>query len=414
MSVWQRATPEQRWNAALAACLSALLLLFGSPSAGTGAAAVLTAPGATPSSAPFVAPSPTAVPSFAPLPLAQLSGHPHITLPTASSPPPPAPGTPLHLAALVGSSRPGGPSDQAVAERFLPDTVIVDMGAADVCALLPTETNLVLAAHDLTPATRKCLRTNGVTALTFDSAGSVGQLLSMRRSLVDSVVDQAPLLTGRIGIVGEAPSSAAIARAAAALGAQGHTVVATALLDPSTATDTAGVVHGVADFAAARVDTVVFAVSVANQSLWVDTSPLPPTFVVADASDSISNESYPAGFDGSTSRTTAKGTWFARTHGATSLQKWCRALVGAVPSSADASSEMRWCALAETVTLLQAKPPSSAPIAQQLRALHLTTPATSDVGAYAGGWGPSALATIVWRKDCSCFVELKAFGTGTS
>lgn len=411
MTVLRSSTPEQRWNSALAVAFSLVLLVFGRPGA-TGSSAADGSLGRLPSDAPSTLPSP-AHPSATAL-VAQPPGLPALTLPLPTVVPEttPLPETSLHVTALVMQAADGSSADKLVAQRFLPDATFVDATSANICRELPADTDLVVVAHDLTPSAWQCLTTNRLPALTFDSRGSVGALLSMRRGLATSIVDQAGLLTGRIGIVAQSTASSEVAAATKTLAAHGHTVVATAFLDSSAEPDTAGVLKGVLSFTAARVDTVLFAVSVADQSLWVDVSPVRSTYVVADAADAITNEGYPGAFDGSRSRTTQTGSWFARVHGSSATQRWCRhELAGTSLSTSDAVTAMRWCALGRAASLLGSPRRPALPLATRMRLLNLESPVTSEVGPHGDGWGPADLATTVWRADCSCWAELAAFET---
>jgi hypothetical protein len=190
-------------------------------------------------------------------------------------------------------------------------------------------------------------------------------------------------------------------------------VVATALLDPDESSDVPGVVRGLADFAAAQVETVVFAVPVADQALWVQGSVLSPRFVVADASDAVVDEDYPDGFDGGQSMTTVRGPWFTRSHGVTPLQRWCRTrLPAGLLASAGSVPALRWCALGSATARLLRAPGGASPTT--LRSLTLPSPVTSDVGPQGDGWGPRSLARIVWRKGCHCFAEVRPFPQGSA
>jgi hypothetical protein len=402
MTVLRGATREQRWNAALAVLLSVLLLLFGWPSSRDEADAVVAGADQAPSTAPV--PMPTSTPGLDRLPLEPPVAAPARPSPGVSLTPPPLQA--LRVAAVVAAPVSGAPSEAAVAHELVPSATLVD-ATTDLCHVLPQRADLVLAAHDLSAAVRACLQRARVTVLAFDSAGSAGSLFSLRRSLFDSLLDQGPLLTGRVGVVGESGSAETVRRAVERLRSAGHDVVATTLLHAGADADTAGVVQGVADFAVARVETVLFAVSVANQSTWVQTSLLPQRFVVADAADAIVDEAYPDAFDGGLSRTTTKGAWFSRAHGSSALERSCRETVARL--APDGTTAVRWCALAQAAHRLRSPRAAGMSVASQLQRLTLTTPTSSDVGAHGTSWGPYAVAEVAWHKDCGCFRESVPF-----
>jgi len=189
--------------------------------------------------------------------------------------------------------------------------------------------------------------------------------------------------------------------------------VATALLDETAPVDRDGVLSGILSFELARADVVLFAVSVDNQSLWGSLAGNAFRYVVADASDAIVNEAYPAALDGAASRTTQRGTWWGRRHGASPAQKQCGAtlaasLHGSRPSGPVLRSALIWCGLARVASEAD-HAQEAADLREVLGAEHVASPVTSDLGPADTGWGPTQVATVTWRSSCTCFVEVTPF-----
>ena len=198
----------------------------------------------------------------------------------------------------------------------------------DVCRAAAAAGNVVLDAVGLDPALRDCLVNAGTTVLGFDGggdrppAGATGQVLSVRRGVVDSLVDlgswgaQSGDLSGRVGLVLDDTERDAAAPVVAAYRAAGIDVAATALVssDPSSSS----VSDGVRSFASKGVAVAVLAAPVAVQDRWVAAAAaLAPGLrhVASDAFDGVTNETYPPSFDGALAHTSLRVPWFARAHG---------------------------------------------------------------------------------------------------
>jgi hypothetical protein len=161
---------------------------------------------------------------------------------------------------------------------------------------------------------------------------------------------------------------------------------------------------------------VVFAAPVAYQTAWVaQASALPQTtkYVVTDAFDSITNEAYPATFDGTVAYTSVRGPWYTRTSGTTPDQQECQATwqAAAVPPTTLAGTELfevySWC---QTAKLMASALSSPRPPAEVLRTLTQASPLTSDLGPLdGGGWGPGSDAVVIWSASCACWNQSRAF-----
>jgi hypothetical protein len=434
-------TPGQRWTAALAMALTVLVLVYGLPRH------VIVVPGAegaevagATSRAPHGAPS--AVPPAA-LDVAAAAGPPSLA-DTLAAVLPPAPGEPgatspatpstAVFAALVrvGDRPEPGHDDASIAKTFLAragiTAAVVPLGGAtpDVCRALAAAGNVVLDAVGLDPALRDCLVNAGTTVLGFDGgggrppAGATGQVLSVRRGVVDSLVDlgswgaKSGDLSGRVGLVLDDTERDAAAPVVAAYRAAGIDVAATAVVssDPSSSS----VSDGVRGFASKGVAVAVLAAPVAVQDRWVAAAAaLAPGLrhVVSDAFDGVTNETYPPSFDGALAHTSLRVPWFARAHGQTPEQTACLQSwqATATPSAALSPDEQvdvfSWC---EIVSIASGAARAPVGFADAVRAMTVPSPLTSALGPLAGGhWGPTQDAVLVWRASCVCWQEKQPF-----
>ena len=447
-------TPGQRWTSALGLGVALTLLLFGLPAhvrsvGGAGQAAAAPPGAAAPAAAaptagtpPGVAPG--AAPSFAAG--TGVGSAPTSTGATGDQPstgattfePVPGGSRPTAIVALVRSGDgPPGRDDEAMARAAsdaasVPVTVVpFDPADAEACGRVAAEAGVVLAATDLGPV-RDCLVGSGVVVVARDGAGSVapagggGQVLSTRPSPLEAlfaITEPAarPLVRGKVGIVADAVAQPAVEPAVADLKAAGIDVAATAYL-PADPAGLGAIPGAVRDFASEGVQTVVFAVPVAQQQAWVaqETVLLPGArHLVVDAADAISNEAYPPTFEGAAAVTTMRSPWYERTHEATPEQtacadRWAQAAPPGALTNTELAHVLAWCDL---VAVVEAAPvsPSAATLGEELRSLTVASALTSELGPLpGGGWGPRQVAVLAWKAACACWEEAAPFADRTA
>ncbi|MBA2609837.1 MAG: hypothetical protein H0U92_12905 [Actinobacteria bacterium] len=282
-----------------------------------------------------------------------------------------------------------------------------------VCESVAAVADVVLTSEGLDPRLRDCLLAARRTIVGFDQAGTGETLLSTRRGVGDALADLAPL-RGKVGVVASARIKSTVEPTLSNLGAS-----EAVYLDDGTAA-TAQIPDGVRRFASKGIDVVVFALPVDQQKRWASLqSVLAPNvgYVVADAFDAFADEAYPALFEGATAVTSQRSSWFARDHGETQQQADCRTRWENVakPSRLLDEAEKRrvysWCQNAALVAqALMAEGPLASAIAQT----RLVSPLTSDLAPLAtGSFGPTLVATLVWRASCSCWKERTPFASPT-
>lgn len=435
-------TPGQRWTAVLAMSLTVLVLLFGLPRHvvvipdAEGATAARASGGGQrgPSGAP--APLPIGAAPGAPGP-ASLDASLASVLPSAPGASGAGIAAPPNLPVFVVLVRVGdrpepGHDDASIAKTFvaragLAATVLPLGGAAaDLCRASMGAGNVVLAAAALDPALRECLVGAGATVLAFDDRGDRspngdgGQVLSTRRGVVDSLVDlgrwgaRSGDLRGKVGLVVDETQRDAVDAVVGAYRTAGIDVAATTVVssDPSSPS----VTDGVRAFSSKGVQVAVFAVPVAVQDRWVAAAAaLAPglRYVVSDAFDGVTSETYPPSFDGAVAHTSLRVPWFARVHGqpaeqASCLQTWQATATPAAVLSADEQVDVfAWC---ETVALATSAARAPARFGDAVRAATAVSPLTSTLGPLPGGhWGPTQDAVLVWRASCVCWQEKQPF-----
>jgi hypothetical protein len=435
-------TPGQRWTAVLAMSLTVLVLLFGLPRH------VVVIPDAEGATASRASGGGTHVAGGAPAPL-PLGAAPAVAGPASldsslASVLPSAPGAsgvgiaspaapPVFVALVRVGDRPEpGHDDASIAKTFLAraglTATVLPLGgaAADVCRASTGAGNVVLAAAAVEPALRDCLVGAGATVLAFDDGGDRlptgdgGQVLSTRRGVVDSLVDlgrwggQSGDLRGKVGLVVDSTQRDAADAVVNAYRAAGIDVAATAVVssDPSSSS----VTDGVRAFASKGVQVAVLAAPVATQDRWVAAAAaLAPglRYVVSDAFDGVTAETYPPSFDGAVAHTSLRVPWFTRAHGqpaeqTSCLQAWqATATPSAVLSADEQVDVFAWC---ETVALATSAARAPARFGDAVRAVTAPSPLTSSLGPLAGGhWGPTQDAVLVWRASCVCWQEKQPF-----
>lgn len=444
-------TPGQRWTATLSMGLTALVLLYGLPhrvvvaratpgQPSTIAEAAGGGPRAPVAGVPVTAgapvpgyPSPVVV---TPTPQVPQAPAPQLPLQPPTPPPASAGAAPSFVALVRVGDRPvPGRDDASIAKVFLghggfPVTTLpVSSTDAGLCREAVAAGTVVLAGAGLERPLRDCLVQAGDTVISFDGLGdrppigAGGQDLSTRRGLLDSLLDLgrwgalAGTLHGRVGLVIDDAARDAIAGVGPALRALGVDIVSTVYVaDDATSSS---VTNGVRTFATAGVEVAVLAAPVAVQTRWVaQAAALAPglQYVVADGFDAITNETYPASFDGAVSHTSLRVPWFARSHGETAAQAACRQTWDATVSPAQALTTdetvdvFTWC---EEVTLVAAALGASAAFPSfgaALRSLRLVSPLTSDLGPLPnGGWGPTQDAAVTWHASCGCWQQKEPF-----
>lgn len=436
-------TAGQRWTAALVMALTILVLAYGLPRhvivlpngedatiAGVTTKKGTTAPLAnTSAQLALGAPEPLGPPSIAD------------SLATVLPPQPGAaggdlaalPAAPVFVALVRVGDRPEpGHDDASIGKTFLARagiaaTVVPLAGAAaDVCRTASQRGNVALASAGLGAPLRDCLVNAGMTVLAFDDGGDrppaavTGQVLSMRRGLVDSLVDlgrwgaRSGSLRGRVGLVIDQTAGDALGPVVGAYQQAGIDVAATAVVssDPSSST----VSDGVRAFASRGVQVAVLAAPVAVQDRWIAAAAaLAPGlgYVVSDAFDGVTNETYPPSFDGAVAHTSLRVPWYARAHGTPAEQTSCLQAwqATATPPAALSTDEQvdvfAWC---EAVSVASAASRGAAAFADAVRAMTVPSPLTSGLGPLPGGhWGPTQDASLVWRASCVCWQEKQAF-----
>ena len=434
-------TPGQRQSAVILLALAVVVMAFGPPK---GAARVIAAPVTPPRARP-----PAAAPAAAP-PAAAVA-RPAAAVPLASPAPTPVIDTSESAFASTPSAGPAAPAvvalvrsgdtplpgrdDASIAAVFLGHagfpvtTVTYDPADATRCEKATSAGRIVLSSAGVDSAMRDCMVRAGVTYIAYDQLGDVppasagaGQVLSTSRGMAASLIDtalwgRAGALSGAVGVVSTQSAKSSIAPAVGVVKGLGVKVVDEAYLDDSV---TVPVPHDVAvaalDFFSKGVSTVVFAAPVAFQTAWVaQATALPQTtkYVVSDAFDAVTNETYPATFDGAVAYTSVRGQWSTRTGGATPDQQACQTTwqTDAVPPTTLAGTETfevySWC---QTAKLVAAALSSSTAPGDVFRTLTQTSPLTADLAPLdAGGWGPASDAVLVWSASCACWNQSHAF-----
>jgi hypothetical protein len=412
-------TPGQRWTATGALALVLALVGFGTPehllfeeAAPTRARPASTT---TPRGAPGIAIPGGAIstPSFdtAPSPAAP-----------ASSPDSGAGSTvaPPRLAALVSGDTDTPRGDAAMADAFLSarhlemPVIVIDDDARSTCsAVAAAGADTVLASLGVPAAVRECLADSGVTIISHDTA-TADRLVATRWD-TEHVLRQlgrwgrADALQARVGVVATADTKQAVERATARWRELGIDLQSVVYVESSSGS---GDGDAVRELASKGVEVVVLAVPVDVQRRIAGLGAVVlggARYVVADVFDAVWDEGYLPAFDGAVAYTTARGPWFGRAHGETEQQASCRDTweAAAVPGVMLASEALRvhaWCAA--TALAARALENGLPGVTNQ----RFDSPLTSELVRDGDRFGPSRWAELVWRSNCGCWTERKAFG----
>lgn len=447
MAVRAQLTPGQRWTAALALTLVLAVLMFGLPTK------VTVVPGeVTPSPRRDLASAPEPAPASgddvagaeqdggASAPLATAAPADGAT--PASSPPPP-PDSPAAVEPSAGGSPPAvvavavaGASVPARDEVTIARTFtgpagiplqVVDAGgdAAAACAAVLLAGEVVVTGAALPARLRDCLLDRGAVIITFDGrdapAGSAGRLLSTRRTLVASAGDlgrwgvATGALRGKVGVVADASDRAGSSAAVEALRRSGVDVADTAYV-ASDAPGAAAVTDGVRHFVARGIEVVVFIIPVDAQRRWAAQHAVlaPETrFVVSDAFDAVTDETYAPSFQGALAHTSLRGPWATRAEGETPAQRQCRETWEKTAHrmlESERVAVFAWCQHTSIVGRALASSASVEAFVAAVREHTTASPLTSDLGPLPGdGYGPREDATLVWRAACGCWERSNGF-----
>jgi hypothetical protein len=429
-------TAGQRWTSALAMVVVIAVLAFGLPVSrvlwpgyAASAPTISAAPPVAPAPAPPAAVPGAVTPVSAPVPpaatattiastpvVAAAGGVPHVVVLTK---PDPAPVDPRDDTAMANAE---------LATAVFPWTALPDTGAvAQLCTRVTDSGSVVISAHALSLPLEDCLIGNGLTVVSPSPRGTrrahAGLSVSVRRGDLSTIGDLAVwaavthLRAARIGLVLDESRRTDLQRAASVALRSGLHVVATAWL--STGSSVRDVLDATNQFAAARVNTVVFAIPVGVQRTWVtEATARHFSYVVSDVDDGVADEHYPPTFDGATAHTSLRIPWYSRDHTQTADQQYC---ASQWTSSQTAPVELpgeqmpvdTWC---EEVALVNqavsAAVLASGNLNASLLAEHLSSPLTSTLGPTATGlWGPTADAVLTWRATCNCWVQAVNFQT---
>jgi hypothetical protein len=421
-------TPGQQWTLVLALGLGIAMLVWGLP----GPRVVSDVPRITQAREPATAavdrePDPLYTPrTAAPVAPAGEDDDAPEPAPPAPGPEMEAGGQPVPGTRVVALVRPGGApgrSEAEIARVFLSrsgvsaEVVTVEGTGAEVCRQAAAVGDFAVAGDGLATDVRSCLVAAGVRVLAYDVRGADDRTIFSTARPVAAALGEIPELGGNVGVVGSTELRREVGAGVDALRRRGIAVAAVAYVAPG-AEGMATMSEAVRSFVAQDVETVVFAIPVAQQSAWVGKhSVLAPgvSFVVADAYDAVRNESYPASFDGSLAHTATRVPWFARTHGETPEQELCRTTYEGrtTPPATLGSEELvrvyQWCQHAVLLRLALDGLAGGHSLDALLAARPIASPLTSDLGVVAGRFGPAAQATLRWLAACSCWTELRGF-----
>jgi hypothetical protein len=444
--MWRDLTPGQRWTAALAVVLALSLALFGLPrrvivrglAAPAAEASGARAAGAT---GPRHAVPPTTLASGpfliggtggAIVVGGGLAGAPNVPSAPALGITSPAPAVP-RVVALVRSGDDPLPDrdDRAVALAFLSEapfraTVLTIGQDPALCAKAVAAGDVVVAGEGLDPALRACLVAAGRTVLSYDERGGTanGLVVSTRRDVIRGLVEAAVLardakgVAGKVGVVAASDLQPQVDAAVPLLRAAGFRVDSVAYLSAAQPALLADVATGVRRFATDDVTTVVFAASVDQQNAWIaQEAVLMPgvRYVVADARDSVTNESYGPMFASALAVTSNRVAWFAREHGETTAQRACRDRFTPHEQFAvdldgtELARVFMWCEHVALLGRALAVSASGVPLGDALRR-GAVSPLTSDLGTRAAGdFGPLQDAVLRWQTSCRCWQQARPF-----
>ena len=339
-------------------------------------------------------------------------------------------------ATVVALTLPGSPvatprDDSAKAKAALATAVfkwaeVPDSGAAaSVCGKAAQTGSIVLAAHPLSSALEQCLLSSGVAVVSPSPRGTRrlpggGLSLSLRHLGVNRTIVRrtgrprgADALSRRGVGFGDRVSAVGVVRQ------HGLDVAATAWLGSSSSAS--AVLGAVRQFAAAKVETVVFGAPVAVQQRWVAAATAPVadfSYLVSDVDDGVLDERYPPTFDGALAHTSLRVPWYSRDHTQTAEQEFCATQwTSKQTPPAELPDEQvpvdEWC---EGVSLLNGAISGavfgSGNLMATLTTMRMASPLTSDVGPLRDAtWGPTADAVLTWQATCTCWQQRIGFQT---
>lgn len=423
-------TAGQRWTVSLMLGLALLVLAFGLPSA---TRLVLpprsSAAAETASQSSDGGPAPDA-PTLATDPIVR-PAHPIDSSDASPTTAPPfddgttAPVPSLKVVALVDpAAGTGDRTDEAMAKRFLAAagvsaTVVQLADAAATCEAARVGT-LVVSSAPLSAELTSCLHGAGVATLSFDdgfSTGATSLSVSTRRGAARSLLDTATRahaqLTGKLALVADERLRPALEPALPTARARGLDISTTTWLAPGDSP------VGVAvDLAGAGVSGVLFATSVANQSvIGSQLKVLSPGVAlgVLDAADSVTTASYPPAFDGALAVTSVQLSWDP---GAATQRAACRSVwesaqtPPAILGDAELLRALLWCQHAAMAAAAAER--LGAGLVGSLTSQAVDSPVTSRLGGLAdGGYGPTRITTATWSAACGCWGASTPFTEGS-
>lgn len=433
-------TEGQRWTAALALVLAALLLFAGLPTAITHIPGVArpTPVAAGEGGGSEVGPSdapPDRPPVDVPVSVPDGGDDRPLVLPGDSVAAPsfpsgsaglPTTADPPAVVALVREGDgPAGRDDAAMAAAFLSraafeaEIVPISGSVEETCAAALGRGTIVVVSTAVPASLERCLVDGGASVLAFgrSTTGPASGVVSTRRDLVASLVDLGRwgvaegVLDGRVGIVAGEAEQARVETAAERIRRLGVDVAEVVLVgsdDPGSVTD------GLRTFAAEGVEVAILAAPMTVQRQWAAQQVvLLPGLrtVVSDAFDAIVDESYPPSFDGALAHTSLRVPWFARAEGETVSQARCRQTWEEAAQTMLASETVRAFAWCQHLSMVgEVLRTATGDVGAGLRSLTVDSPLTSTLGMLPGGeFGPVADAALVWRASCGCWEPVDGF-----
>lgn len=425
-------TPGQRWTASLTVALGVVVLAFGFPqvtrlvvpqaAAGAGGGVVRSTHPPT-SPAAFVAQSDSVDASTGPSPAPAAAGETTVPAPAPADAVAVKPALPV-VALVDPAAGTSGRDDAAMATLYLHaaglTATVVPLGApASTCAAVGAG-RIVIAGGPLPPLVHRCLTAEQDTVIAWDDAvvpGASPGDLSTRRGVARSLLDTALRLhnatRGKVALVADqhyADAIRAVRDTAARSGLKLDSEVW--LPDDGRPPATAAV-----DLAGSGVGTVLFATTTARQAVIASQlQVLSPgvRFVVLDAADSITSQSYPPAMDGATAVTSVQFPWYA---GAAQVRATCRSTWETAQSppvaltDSEVVRELTWCQHVAMVSAARAAFGSNG--GDALRAVLgeiVQSPLTSPVRkSGTDAFGPAGVTTATWSATCGCWASTQPF-----
>lgn len=409
-------TGGQRWTASLMAGLAVVVLAFGMParSGVVGQAVREAAPVASGGRSGHVVASPAVPPAPGPRARTTTSDSGRAVrggtsvgeVPSAAERAGPDPATGEPQSFVVALVDPEAPDDRAMAEQFLGDAgvavqVVPKEDPASTCGAVPAG-SLVVSAHGLPAELRSCVESGGGRTLSWDDAPDQGgPSLSTRRGAARSLLDTAGTVepAGVTALVGDERLRPALEPVVAAAGAAGLRIDVERWLGDDGDAATAAL-----DLAADGVGTVLFATTVARQSVIASQLRIfAPALqvVVLDAADAVVDGAYPPTLEGARAVTSVRHPWHPDPSELRSscLDRW--AAVDQPDPAADGDVELRvllWCQHADLARALLD--------GEDVAAGERESSVTTALGPLPdGGFGPTLVAVATWAADCGCWAQ---------